>query len=306
MSLTAAARAAGDDNIQARADAVLALLLHVRGQYAQAVTGYRSAIDRLERQGDQPAQAWALVNLASCLISLGKPDESLALIARAGAMFVEDDFGALSVLRARSAALRRLGRSEESVHIDTGALALARRSGEPLLVAAALRSLSWSCSLTGALDRAALLAEEAVSLLRPTTARSSLALSLRALGTVQAGLGQRDRAVASFAEAVTIAKELDEQSRVLSCTRAIAASWIGEGRAMDAIPELRMCLRAYREMGSLPAMTITLRLLAAAYVVTGDTKAAADAGAEADHLTDPQDATTSAVLRMLLNLTKPN
>ena len=58
-------------------------------------------------------------------------------------------------------------------------------------------------------------------------------------------------------------------------------------------------------MGSQASVTVTLRLLAAAYDGTGDTAAAAAARAEADRLTDPRDAGTTTLTRLLLTLTEP-
>jgi DNA-binding SARP family transcriptional activator/tetratricopeptide (TPR) repeat protein len=302
-SLATAARAAGDERIETRAEAVLALLLHVRGQYTPAVAMYRRCVDRLERLADPFALAWTLINLANCLIGLGYPEESLRLAARAGELIPGDDFGTISVLRTRSAALHRLGRPHESVRIDTEVLDLARRTGEAPLLAIALQGLSWSLTLIGDLDRAVGLAQEAVTLLRGTTARSSLSRSLRSLGAIQAGRGERDLALRAFHEARAIAEEINEQARVISCTRAIAASWIGDGRARAAIPELRRCLVAYREMGSVPAAVITLRLLAVAYESTGDTDAAERARADAARIDDPRDASARTLLTLLENLT---
>lgn len=302
-SLAAAASAAGDEHTEACADAVLALLLHVRGHYPRAVALYRTCVDRLDQAGDRSALAWARVNLAACLIALGKPEESLDLLTRV--RFDNDEFGMRAAARTRSGALHRLGRSTEAAAIDTEALASARRGGDPVMTALALQSLSWSIVLTGDLDRASALAEEAVSLLRTTTARSALARSLRALGAVHAGLGRRALALAAFGEALDIATEINEQPRVLSCTRALAASWIADGKADAAIAHLVDCLQAYRDMGNSPAATITLGLLATAYQATGDDAAAAAAQAEALRLSDPRDASTRTLLELLLNLTRP-
>jgi DNA-binding SARP family transcriptional activator/tetratricopeptide (TPR) repeat protein len=293
-----AARAAGDERTEVWAEAGYARVLHVRGHYADAVARYRWCAERL---GASPALAWVLTNLADCLTGLGVPEEALALTERAAELSTSDTD---AVSAARSAALNRLGRQVESVRVDTGALAAARASAEPLAVARALQSLSWSLALTGELDRAADAAEEAVTLLRETTARSALARSLRTLGAVQAGRGERARALAAFAECRAIAEQINEAPRVLSCRRAIAASWVGDGRAGDAVRELRLCLAAYREMGSTSSVTITLRLLAAALEAAGDDTAALGARVEADHIGDPRDANAQALASLLLNLTR--
>ncbi|MGH3759841.1 BTAD domain-containing putative transcriptional regulator [Actinophytocola sp.] len=303
-ALVTAARADGNELVEARAEAVLARLLHVRGRYAEAVAKYRWCADRLARLDDRRTGGWVLTNLADCLTGLGEPEEALRLADRA-AVDGEDDFATLSVLRTRSAALNRLGRPKESVLIDTEALAVARRVGEPRTVALALQNLAWSLALTGELDRAAVAAGDSVSLLRGTTARSSLARSLRTLGAIHAGQCRRADAVEAFAEGRRIAEEINERPRELSCSRAIAASLVGTGRAAEAVPELRRCLAAYHEMGSQASMTVTLRLLAAAYEATGERTAATAAREEADRLTDPRDASTTTLIGLLLNLTVP-
>ena len=52
-ALAAAARTEGDELVEARAEAVLARLLHVRGRYADAVAKYRWCAERLARQDDR-------------------------------------------------------------------------------------------------------------------------------------------------------------------------------------------------------------------------------------------------------------
>jgi hypothetical protein len=58
-------------------------------------------------------------------------------------------------------------------------------------------------------------------------------------------------------------------------------------------------------MGSQASVTVTLRLLAAAYEALGDHPAAASARDEAGRLTDPRDASTTTLTRLLLTLTRP-
>ena len=171
-ALAAAAREDGNELVEVRAEAVLVRLLHLRGAYAAAVVRYRRCAERLARLGDGRTRAWVLTNLADCLTGLGEPEEALRWPTRAAQADPDDDFTELSVLRARSAALNRLGRPAESVRLDTAALDVARRSEEPRTVALALQSLSWSLALTGELDAAADAAGESVSLLRGTTARA--------------------------------------------------------------------------------------------------------------------------------------
>lgn len=296
-TLRDAARTAGDEPVEVWAEAVYARVLHVRGNYADAVVKYRWCVARLAN--DEPTLAWVLTNLADCLTGLGVPEEALALTDRAARLSTSD-----AVAAARSAALNRLGRPAESVRVDTDALAAARASAEPGAVARALQSLSWSLALTGELDRAARAAEEAVALLRGTPARSALARSLRTLGAIQAGRGERALALAAFTECGAIAEQINEAPRVLSCRRAIAASWVGDGRAAEAVTELLSCLAAYREMGSTSSAAITSRLLAAAHDAVGDRDAAARARAEADRIADPRDANAHALAALLLELTR--
>jgi len=117
-SLLEAARTAGDEHVETRAEVVLALLLHARERYADAETLYRRCVDRLGRLDDQPMLAWTLNNLANCLIALGEPEQAQRLAIRAAGLFSGDDFGAVSALCTRAAALQRLGRAAESVSVN--------------------------------------------------------------------------------------------------------------------------------------------------------------------------------------------
>lgn len=295
-ALAEGAQAAGDEHVEVWAEAVYARVLHMRGNYADAVAKYRWCVKRMP---DGPALAWLLTNLADCLTGLGVPEEALALTDRAAALSTPD-----VVAAARSAALNRLGRPAESVRVDSGALAAARASADPMAVARALGSLSWSLALTGELDRAAAAAEEAVTLLRGSSDRSALARSLRTLGAIEAGRGEQTHALAVFEECRTIAAEINEEPRVLSCRRAIAAGLVGAGRAAEAATELLACVEAYQAMGSTSSAAITLRLLAAAHDAVGAAELASSARAEADRIADPRDANAHALVRLLLNLTR--
>jgi DNA-binding SARP family transcriptional activator/tetratricopeptide (TPR) repeat protein len=306
-SLLKAGRLASDEHVETRAEAVLALVLHAQGRHTDAEPHYRHCVERLSRLDDQPALAWTLNNLANCLIELGEPEQALHLATRSARLFTDDDFGAASALSTQAAALQRLGRAAESITLNTEALRIAQRSGQPHHIALALNGLSWSRALTDRLTEATALAEEAVALLRPSTARSALAGSLCTQGMIHAACGRRTRAVAALHEARAIASELNEHPRELSCTTAIAASWIGDGRAAEAIPQLTACLQAYDDTGGVPAATmITLRLLAIAYEAAGDRVAADLVRGQADRLEDPRDVNARTVARFLTNLALPN
>jgi tetratricopeptide (TPR) repeat protein len=296
-----------DRRVAARAKAALALLRHARGQYEGAAEEYQACAAELEELGEDEALGWVHHNLAACLIALGSHGAAMALVTKARARFAEDDTFAIgAVLHTQAAALSRLGQIAEAARIEAEALELARSVGEPRQLAMALHDRAWGFVLAnGDLDRARVLTEEAIDLLRSQGSRSALAKALRTLGAVRAGLGERVLAIRAFQEARDIARELSERPRELSCTRAIAAGWIGEGRAAEAVPVLRDCLRTYREMGGTSATVITLHLLAEAYEASGDRRAAKEARAEAERLGDPRDSNSSTLLKLLLNLAAP-
>jgi DNA-binding SARP family transcriptional activator/tetratricopeptide (TPR) repeat protein len=287
---------AGEHALTARAEANLALLAHARGQFEQAAEAYQRCAGELERLGEWETLAWVTNDLADCLLGLGRPEESLRIANRAHG----GDLAA--VRRTISGALNRLGRSGESVRIDTETLAMARETGDSRQIGVALQNLSWSLMLTGQPEPARELVEESILLLRRTSARSPLARSLRTLGAIQAGRGAKADALSAYTEARAIARELNERARELSCTRAIAAGLIGEGRTAEAIPELRRCLEASRSMGGTASAAITLRILAKAHRDTGEAEAASAADAEAAFLSNPLDASASTVTRHLLEL----
>ena len=291
---------AGEHGLAALAEANLALLSHARGQFKQAAEAYQKCVDELESLGEWETLAWVTNDLADCLLGLGRPEESLRIANRAHGAFLGG--GDMAVRRTISGALNRLGRSSESVRIDTETLEMARETGDSRQIGIALQNLSWSLMLTGRPEPARELIEESISLLRRTSARSPLARSLRTLGAIQAGRGAKADALSAYTEARVIARELNERARELSCTRAIAAALIGEGRTGEAIPELRRCLEASRSMGGTASVAITLRILAKAHRDTGEAEAASAADAEAAFLSNPLDASASTVTRHLLEL----
>ncbi|UMP06126.1 BTAD domain-containing putative transcriptional regulator [Amycolatopsis sp. EV170708-02-1] len=303
-TLRDAAREAGDRHIAVIADANLAVLLHVRGEYERAAEGYRGCSKELATLGDLATRAWVETNLAHCLVGLGRAGESLHAATQAREMSTVEDSGT-HARRAESAALHRLGKISEALEIDRRILAQARESADDRQLGVALQGLSWSLMLDGRQEEALATIEESVRVLRRTTARSALAKSLRTQGAILAGAGQRAGAVKAYENARRLAGALEERPRELSCTRAIAASWIGDGRADRAIPVLRRCLDEFRAMGGKPATGLTLHVLRRAYEAVGETRAAEAAGEEAKRLEVPHDANASTLVRLLLSLTEP-
>ncbi|MGY6658368.1 BTAD domain-containing putative transcriptional regulator [Amycolatopsis sp. TRM77291] len=303
-ALRDAAREAGDRHIVVIAEANLAVLLHVRGEYELAAEGYRECSKELAELGDISAQAWVETNLARCLVGLGRAGESLHAATQARELSTVEESGAYA-RQAESAALHRLGKISEALEIDRSSLADARERGDERQLGVALQGLSWSLMLDGRPEEALETIEESVRVLRRTTAKSALAKSLRTQGAILAGAGRRDGAVKAYEHARRLAGALEERPRELSCTRAIAASWIGDGHADRAIPVLRQCLDEFRAMGGKPATALTLHVLRRAYEAVGETKAAEAAGEEAKRLEVPHDANASALVRLLLSLTEP-
>ncbi|MFI7115596.1 BTAD domain-containing putative transcriptional regulator [Amycolatopsis sp. NPDC049868] len=303
-TLRDAAREAGDRHIAVIAEANLAVLLHVRGEYERAAEGYRECSKELAELGDLATRVWVETNLAHCLVGLGRAGESLHAATQAREMSTVEDSGT-HASRAESAALHRLGKISEALEIDRRILAQARESADDRQLGVALQGLSWSLMLDGRQEEALATIEESVRVLRRTTAKSALAKSLRTQGAILAGAGRRDGAVKAYENARRLAGALEERPRELSCTRAIAASWIGDGRADRAIPVLRRCLDEFRAMGGKPATGLTLHVLRRAYEAVGETEAAEAAGEEAKRLEVPHDANASTLVRLLLSLTEP-
>jgi DNA-binding SARP family transcriptional activator/tetratricopeptide (TPR) repeat protein len=305
-TLRDAAREAGDRHIVVIAEANLAVLLHVRGEYERAAEGYRECSTELAALGDRSARAWVETNLAHCLVGLGRAGESLDAATQARELSTVEETGPGAYARhAESAALHRLGKVTEALEIDRRILAHAREQGDERQLGVALQGLSWSLMLDGRPEQALETIEESVRVLRRTTAKSALAKSLRTQGAILAGTGRRVGAVKAYENARRLAGALEERPRELSCTRAIAASWIGDGRADHAIPVLRHCLDEFRAMGGKPATGLTLHVLRRAYEAVGETKAAEAAGEEAKRLEVPHDANASTLVRLLLSLTEP-
>ncbi len=139
-----------DERVAAQARSALALLRHARGQYEQAIEEYRASAKELDELGEHEALGWVQHNLASCLIAVRQPEESIELAEAARTRLSDDPYALGVVLHTLATALNRLGRIEESAQIEDEALTLARESGEPRQLAIALHDRAWGFVLANA------------------------------------------------------------------------------------------------------------------------------------------------------------
>ncbi|MEV4310817.1 BTAD domain-containing putative transcriptional regulator [Actinocrispum sp. NPDC049592] len=132
-----------DERVAAQARSALALLRHARGQYERAIEEYRASAKELDALGEHEALGWVQHNLASCLIAVRQPEESIELAEAARTHLSNDPYALGMVLHTLATALNRLGRTEESARIEDEALTLARKSGESRQLAIALHDRAW-------------------------------------------------------------------------------------------------------------------------------------------------------------------
>ena len=233
---------------------------------------------------------------------------AVATAERAVRLFREDgdELGAILASPGLSAALRGLGRLDDALEVDLGAVrAATAAAAPPLVLARCLNALAVTRLLRDDAGGAYLAAREAARLLRATSDRYVLLAALRHMALAAVGLGRRRDAVRLFERSHGLAVDLGDRVWATGLERDLAAAWIGDGRVDEAVVVLLRCLRTFREMRLRSGQAATLGLLAVAYRAAGRPAAASAAAHDAVRLADPADARTPVVTGIVMRLTAP-
>jgi predicted ATPase/DNA-binding NarL/FixJ family response regulator len=124
---------------------------------------------------------------------------------------------------------REQGDYERSVALIEESLALARRLGDKVSVATALKNLGWAALLRNELERASELSQEAVSLQREMNDEGGLAQALTVLGLVTMVQRDYERAMVLHEESLPLAREAEDDIVISLSLMAGSLAFLGRG-----------------------------------------------------------------------------
>jgi len=237
--------AAADRRLEGVARHQLSDLYHLAGDLAAAAAYLDSALPLLEASGDATSFARALTSQGRLRRLFGQPAESVALNRRAAAL-LESTGDLAGAAQAIDAITRALIDMDDGAALESAqeALALARRSNRPPVVAGALCRLAVTLARHRRATEALALLAEAEPLAVAPSIRSTY---LDALAIAQSSLGQHEAALATRDQRPLAT--LPGEDRVWQRTNR-ARTLQALGRHVDAQAEFR---RAVTELDALTA-----------------------------------------------------
>jgi len=251
------------------------------------VHGRRGANDRFLALVEEVAAAHppglvlldALLRRARVLWGLGRHEDALHCAGDVQQRIRESPAGAenreLSRLLADSLQIQglarwKLGEAREAMAAYEESLALARKIGERLAVAATLNCIGALQRDERADVRARASFEESLSIVREIGDRIGIASSLANLGLVYREAGLFDQALAAHREALGIQRMVGDRPTVARSLKAVSDALIDRGDWTAAGGVLEEALRIARAAGDRPSQMLALRNLGQVRAATGD------------------------------------
>ncbi len=156
-------------------------------------------------------------------------EEAVAILARG-----EDRASQINALRALAACRARGGNVEQALHNYDEALALARTTRLPTLIAQVASEMGGWVSISGDSERGRVLLEEALAIDRSHGDRQRMATVLTNLGELRFAGGDVRGALENVREAETIARELGSEYRRMATSVNMAAYLLALDERADA------------------------------------------------------------------------
>lgn len=185
------------------------------GRYREAAARYTDLADSLASRGDTAALWRAVLWEAYARLKTGDLDAGRSGLRRADSLTRGDPRREGWTRWVRSVLLDRQGRLDSALAEAEGTLALARRSDDQRLLAAAYNALGRIHSLSGRYQEALEVHERLLELRRkPGTPPRSRALALNEIGIDYRHLGRLHDAIGAYEEALGIYRELEDPEGV--------------------------------------------------------------------------------------------
>lgn len=248
---------AGDINGQATALNQMAVT-YLTSDWQQAEQYFRQVRTMYDQIGDIYHRVFAENNLAEILLKRGELAEAIEVYQTAltsmeqigGSAYV---LGALH--NNLGAAFVRQGEAETARHYLEMSRELFEKAQARDFLPELYRHLAEATLLTGDLTKAKTEAEEALELARELAMPGEEAGSLRVLGDIARRQGETDLAIERLEASVSILQEVDDEYQLAHTHLALAEAYGAAGRNDEAHELLSQCLAVFERVGATMDMT---------------------------------------------------
>ncbi|HKS23470.1 MAG TPA: CHAT domain-containing tetratricopeptide repeat protein [Thermoanaerobaculia bacterium] len=275
----AAAEAAGDAVIAARAKLGLAGLKTLYGQFDDGIALAREAQATFEKAGDANGLAGAFLHMGNLHIGQGK----FAVAAddyRQCAAVPESGRTAFCLERVGQCQ-ESLGQYREAMATFREAIAAAIASKKPIVHAEALAGMADVYMNEGNTDLAVYYDQKAIEMFRELGSTAMVASTRNNLGVAYNLMGRGDRALECYRENLALMETLGYTRGINMSKMNIAAVLLRLGRHEEAAPVLRELLPAYEKTDDPDSRANVRRLLAESEERSGNLSAALDQAVKA-------------------------
>ncbi len=267
-----------------RLSAVLFRYYRDHGGYlldALAVHGH--ALRAAREQGDQAAQADALMNLGMITLRQSAHQRAVTQIGRDLASYrrLGDRRGEARALGNLGMARWRLGEYQQAARDHADSLQIFRALGDRFGQAIELDNTGMVLARLGRYQEAADHHRESLALRRALGHRPGEARALANLGVVLSWLGDHPAAVRSVAAGLAIFRDLSDRPGEADARNDLGLALCGQGRFAAALRQHRQALAMFRDMGVRPGEAEALNGLGEALSGLGRPEQARDRHAEA-------------------------
>lgn len=272
---------------EARAVNNLGVIARLTGDFPEALTRFREALDIYRDIGDDAAVATSLNNLSVVLgFDIGDFQravdyqlQALAIRERIG-----DEEGRYQSYNSLGVIYDGLGDEDRAVQYLDQALAGWRKLGLQPRIAATLNNLSGVYAEQGHRERALEAQRQALAIREELGSRSGIAYSLASIGTILADMGRLEEARPNLEQSLALRRELGERKTEAQSLLALARLARLEGRHAVAAERLDEALAIAREVSAAEEERDVFRELAALREARGDHRGALSAFRTFDEL----------------------
>jgi tetratricopeptide (TPR) repeat protein len=209
----AAARHAGDRNVEGRAIGNLGVVYSELRRFDEAIDCYEQVAAIFRETGDRPGESQALTLLGADYSEVGRSDEAIECYEHATAISreIDDRHGEGHALANLGITYRELRRFDEAIDCLEQATAILRATGDRRDEGQALGNLGWAYGDAGRVDEAIECYEQSLAIFRETGDRYGEGQALSHLGSSYGEAGRSDEAIDCHQQAVAILRETGDR-----------------------------------------------------------------------------------------------